>query len=1605
MGHPLQTQSLPLWTEKINTNEPYKKHLSDIKEAYGKYQTAFSEGDPKEITKAEQFYAETVQKATEGINDQIVIDYFNRMYPELQEVVGSWEFKVRFKAATEDKNDQFDNDIRDISNSFTTADDILNFNAETSTNQQIADYAKFKKIADSYNITLEQLAGTMTEIGLLKSQIKQDLIAKLIPGETGRQRTLPGIGSVLSNIINKTDGDTVRNWVNSLSKEDAMLANSKAFETALECQKKKLDDTTLSAHNYSAALAKVRNEQKETLSPSFSQVWASLDNPDAWTDTEGMEDVSASSLKDSYLSLAKAGQLTSEAFLNVRGSDSFLARLGLDPNDTDEIKDIVSEINALVSSTDQLASMERGISGLSANLQAKQQNPASAISAATFSGMDAGLKAQTAEWDNYVSVLGNASSSTEEVQDATNKLATAYMKSNNFLANLTEANQGYYVSQLQAMNVDNAEEYVQQSLMEKHQIHDLSLKALSLTKDDVNAKTINSAADLLTEANASEAVRCSIAKCIASERIFSAQNLNSKDKVAQLKQLITAFCGVGLAAEFAASLTNKDAKNPYEELTPEAAFLNIMDKAAKAANIPTDIGSGSGGSVASSPAPEKTETPEDFDFIETALSRIKSRLEDVKTAAKEAFRSFTDRGKSYAAALSAITEEINAQEQAKAKYMDKANSVGLEANYAIWVQNGDSEIKSVKDEGIKNRIREYKEWYEKALACGKAVSDLKKEQEALARESIELMLTHYDKRNAAADNAKDRAQANMERREAWGMAPSAKSYAQINKSSVKQIGYYKSMNEELERLKKTVSKGSEAWEEYQERIDSNNKSVIDLKANIFETAKEAAALAAQKAEKKTAKHDSNIEFLDAQIGNTVKAKKKNNLINAKIANINQQKDAYKTAVDDDKKNVRNASNVLKKFKQTADNKALLKKIRSCVKSGKKIPGSLLKAAGTLSDNGKLLAACAKYNAYMDALLADKEAASLFAQTSKNSIADLELEKFSNLSGKWDNKIYNNTQEETSLNARIGINEAGGKKKHNQKLYSSQISNAESTRKKLIQKRNALQKQLEKLTLSGKVKKGSSQWYQMTQEIDGTANAIDEATQSVLNYKKSLQSLKWDLFDEAMETLKRVNTEADYYIDRMADEELVSKDSGGLTDYGSATLALRQNNYDSYLAQAEQYQKKYEKMEKRIRKGKLDGNDTDVIARMRELKDAQQEMILMAQEELQMGKSLLQEVYDKQLEKVSDLISKYKELMHSEKDAYEYQRTIEQKVKDIATLQKRMDAYATNDDTEENRAKIQKVKTELADAKQDLKDTQYDKYLSDTETMLDELYEDMESFLEGKLNNTDAILEGISEMLDSGSETIVETLRSIDGGLSSVMEGLLNGSQTNSDHADKTVADSAAVPTPPDTGNIKKQTLKGDMHQRELPFLTKTQQQQKDKNASNKKSKPKFPDNGFLINKHVIAGKDSLQKLLNLEEPLPKKNKALENLKDSVKEEELRYPGGLFAENEILGSIFRKASNGIAGVYDPYALMQGVSSVSLLELTAMTPPQAESVMGTQNINIDLGGITMNGVNDPQAFAKQLREEICQNGQTTKCVTQAILSSAMGNGIGRARLYLR
>lgn len=75
----------------------------------------------------------------------------------------------------------------------------------------------------------------------------------------------------------------------------------------------------------------------------------------------------------------------------------------------------------------------------------------------------------------------------------------------------------------------------------------------------------------------------------------------------------------------------------------------------------------------------------------------------------------------------------------------------------------------------------------------------------------------------------------------------------------------------------------------------------------------------------------------------------------------------------------------------------------------------------------------------------------------------------------------------------------------------------------------------------------------------------------------------------------------------------------------------------------------------------------------------------------------------------------------------------------------------------------------------------------------------------------------------------------------------------------------------------------------------------------------------------------------------------------------------------------------------------------INLTPAALPDFDSIP-IQNASVNIGDIIMNGVNDPETFGRQLREEICRNGRTTTCIAEAISAKQLGrSGVGSARLY--
>ena len=1322
-------------------------------------------------------------------------------------------------------------------------------------------------------------------------------------------------------------------------------------------------------------------------------------------------------------------------------------------------------------------------------------------------------------YDDFIKTIANSPSDLGACQSAFNKLTTEYINNSDVMKNLTEDTKAGTVAMLEQMGVANAEEMVEARLAaQKYATANGCIDLANATWEEISA--------LIAEGNASQETQQYLANLALSKIDVNNIKLDTKADVdniiaianaagasaAQIGALKTALASLSNAnitkwddANKGGGMGSIDLMNPAKLNTPSSGNSKIdqfakQQQAQKAkdavqdatdtlAKTLDDIKNGaynldasnfyanySGGSATKKAVNDAAKAAKDaakdvkeavaetFDFIENGINRFDKALSKLEDKAAKTSSSFTSRLNAYKEALNAATFGIELLTDDYNKYMQKANEVGLNEDIASAVRGGASNIWDYSDDTVKQQIKDYQNWYDKAQDCLDKIDELKDKQLELTQASIELLITQYEKLSTKVENANDRMEKWISLKESWGFSANTKNYDSMNKNIKKQIDYINKQDEQLKLLQKTVTKGSEAWYEYNERIDSNKSSLIELKQQMQENATAAAALAKATADKKTEKYDSQDELYDAKIDNATSAKSKNKLIDKKISNINKTQKAYNTAVSTDNKNLKSAKKTISKFKSTSENKKILASIKKAAKSGKRISQSLLNKASKLNDNGKLYNACVQYNAYLDAKEADKATADLYKETAKQDKATLAKEKFDNISSDYENKISSNEQKKTSINNKISLAQEQGKQVSTA-YYKSLISAEKGEQSKLIKERKKLQKSLNDAVISGSIKKGSDEWLEMVSAINEVTNAIDESTQSIVEFQNALRQLKWDTFDKSLETVKRVNSEADYYIDLLSHKDMTDKDTGNFTEYGIATIGLHKTNYDNYIAQAEAYQNEYNNIMEQIRKGELSTSDENVIQRLRDLQDAHREAKKSAEDELESINDLVKQGYEAQTDALSKLIEKYKKLKDSELDAYKYQKEITEKTKQIASLQKQLIPYSNND-TEESRAQIQKLKVELENAKSDLKDTQYEKFISDTEDMLDDLMSDYQEFIDEKINDTNTILDSIKELL-GGNDGIIATLKSLDSSLTNTTKDQIDSSTTNGgdggqgakDYVHNTVTnDQNKVNSKTDTSNYdpakeadiakkkngiaqKKKAINGQRQsfQNQIKELESQLKQlygelnsienkyQFEKSSTKNKDKLQDLKNNYIEKKSglnamiqdVTHNKDMLQQFIaDLDKQSAQLDKDLASINGYEKgSEHIDKRQLAWTQENKRELIYRAADGALLTELNPGdKVFTNEMTENLWELAKTNPsllysstnfvpklPDIAKSAGTSTI-VEVGDIVMNGVNDPETFGRQLREEICKNGKTTQCITEAVSAKQLGkNGIGNARLY--
>lgn len=395
---------------------------------------------------------------------------------------------------------------------------------------------------------------------------------------------------------------------------------------------------------------------------------------------------------------------------------------------------------------------------------------------------------------------------------------------------------------------------------------------------------------------------------------------------------------------------------------------------------------------------------------------------------------------------------------------------------------------------------------------------------------------------------------------------------------------------------------------------------------------------------------------------------------------------------------------------------------------------------------------------------------------QDSLASLTMTKFDNISKQYDDRIAMIEHHTSMLEGYVNRAEAAGfwaSEVYYQKMAEKELENINQ----LQSKYNNLTNTLNESVSNGFIEQYSEAWFEMRIQIDDVESALQEANTALVEFNQTLQQIRWDIFDRASDYKDLFIEESNFLAELISRRDLYNE-VGSLTADGLAVQGLHAVNYNAYMEQSEAFAEEILKLNEEIAN---DPNDLELIDRRNELIGLQQEAIENAMSEKDAIKNLISDGYDILLDSLNNLIDKRKEALNAEKDLFDYQNSIQEKTDTIASYRKQLQAYAGNN-SEEAKSTIQKLQVSLTEAEKDLRETEYDKWMSDQESMLDNLYNQTEQWVNTRLDNIDGLVSEAIQATNDNTSTIsgviTETAETLGYSLSEYANMLWSGDNNN-----------------------------------------------------------------------------------------------------------------------------------------------------------------------------------------------------------------------------------
>lgn len=350
---------------------------------------------------------------------------------------------------------------------------------------------------------------------------------------------------------------------------------------------------------------------------------------------------------------------------------------------------------------------------------------------------------------------------------------------------------------------------------------------------------------------------------------------------------------------------------------------------------------------------------------------------------------------------------------------------------------------------------------------------------------------------------------------------------------------------------------------------------------------------------------------------------------------------------------------------------------------------------------------------------------------QQEIKELNLSKLDNIINQFDQMLDIREQIIDSQQELIDLNDQSGAGVYVDD-YLSLIEKQVNLANLNAQAFNELNAEMSKMDL----KKGSEEWKEYNDQLQDYRSNMISAAQAVEDYKDTITELVYKDLNDFKDEIDAINENISTMNNLIGDVNLID-DSGNLTNRGLTQVALYAQQLSNAKQEAAEYDEAIQSLDVALRRGLITQDEYNEM--MYEYTSAQNSAVESVKAARDAILNLVKEAIQAEIDAKRELTDATIAELEAEQDLHDYQNSISDSQDNISRLERQIAALSNSTDRADIAQRLQ-LQQELAEAQEELYETQYDHEMEQRKDALNEEFANFEEMKQEEMDELDSNLD-------------------------------------------------------------------------------------------------------------------------------------------------------------------------------------------------------------------------------------------------------------------------